>query len=199
MSTVAFLCHCVSPCRHILVFLLCAMPFFSIILRVTMLSCFCHLMSTVAFICHSMCHRAVYFGFLIMCNAVFPYHSLRHHAFMFLSPYYEHCRFSLSLYVSPCRHILVFLLCAMPFFSIILRVTMLSCFCHLIMSTVVFPYHSLCHHAFMFLSPYYEHCRFYLSLYVSPCCIFWFHYYVQCRFPLSFSASPCFHVFVTLL
>ena len=137
----------------------------------------CHLiMSTVAFICHSMCHRAVYFGFLIMCNAVFLYHSLRHHAFMFLSPYYEHCCFSLSLCV-----------------------TVLSYFGFLIMSNAVFLYHSPCHHAFMFLSPYYEHCRFYLSLYVSPCCIFWFSYYEQCRFSLSFSVSPCFRGFVTLL
>ena len=146
------------------------MPFFSIILCITMLSCFCHLiMSTVAFICHSMCHRAVYFGFLIMCNAVIPYHSLCHHAFMFLSPYYEHCRFSLSLCV-----------------------TVLSYFCFLIMSNAVFLYHSLCL-LIMSTVAFLFHCMFHRAV------ICWFSYYVQCRFSLSFSVSPCFHGFVTLL
>ena len=193
-------------------------------------------MSTVAFLYHSLCHNAVmflssycehcrfslslcvtvlsYFGFLIMSNAVFVYHSLCHHAFMFLSPYYEHCRFYLSLYVSMCCHILVSLLCAMPFSPIILCVTMLSCFCHLIMSTVAFICHSMCHRAvyfgFLIMSnavflyhslcllimstvAFLFHCMFHRAV------IFLFCYYMQCRFSLSFSASPCFHGFVTLL
>ena len=167
-----------------------------------------------------------YFVFLIMSNAVFLYHSLHHHAFMVLSHYYEHCRFSL------CHHAVMFL---SPYyehcrFSLSLSVslcfvtpcvTLLSCFCHLIMSTVAFLCHSICHHAVMFFSPYYEHCHFSLSncvtmlscfcrlimntvafLFHSMChhaAMFLSPYYEHCRFSLSLYVSTRCHVFVTLL
>ena len=61
----------------------------------------CHVLShliksTVAFLCHSMCHHAVIFWFHYYEQCRF---SLCHHAVMFLSPYYVHYRISLSLYL----------------------------------------------------------------------------------------------------